>query len=266
MRLRRVVPLVLLLVVVALVTAGCSGDDGDDAGGSSGDGAPSAPFDGTNWVLTDRSDLGTPLGSVAVTARFTSDTMAGSAGCNTYRAPIARDDPKVEVTGPIATTQMACIGGADGVERAYLAVLPDVRTYAIDGNRLTLRDLDGTTLLVYRAGGVADLVGDWTATSYFAGDAIQSVATGVTVTARFTPETVSGNGGCNQFNGPADIGRDTIRLGPLASTLMGCSEPVATQEQQYLAALELARTYEVKGGRLTLFRQGGTIAATFERT
>ena len=266
MRLHRAVPVVLLLVVVALVTAGCSGNNDDGAGGSSDDGTTAAPFQGTNWVLTDRSDLGTALGSVAVTARFTTDTMTGSAGCNTYRAPIARDDPKVEVTGSIATTQMACIGGADSVERAYLAVLPDVRTYVIDGNVLTLRDLDGSTLLVYRAGGVADLVGDWTAISYFTGDAIQSVSTGATVTARFTPETVNGNGGCNQFSGPADIGGETIRLGPLASTLIGCAEPIATQEQDYLAALELARTYEVKGGRLTLFRQGGTIAATFERT
>jgi hypothetical protein len=37
------------------------------------------------------------------------------------------------------------------------------------------------------------------------------------------------------------------------------------QETHYLAALELAVRYRVTGGSLTLYRPGGTIAATFER-
>ena len=61
-------------------------------------------------------------------------------------------------------------------------------------------------------------------------------------------------------------GVDRIALGPFASTLRACADPaVETQEQQYLTALGLAKTYQVTGDRLTLFRDGGTIAATFER-
>ena len=40
---------------------------------------------------------------------------------------------------------------------------------------------------------------------------------------------------------------------------------MSTQEQQYLQALELADTYRVSGSQLTLFRPGGTIAATLQR-
>ena len=223
------------------------------------------PFEGTNWVLTDRSDLGVALGDVAVTAQFTADTMSGSSGCNTYRAPIARDDPKVEVTGPIAVTRMACVGPANRVEQAYLALLPKVRTYAIAGDQLTLRNLAGTALLVYHAGGVDDLLGDWVATSLYTGNAIQSVATRHRVTATFTTDKVSGNGGCNQYSGAAtDLGHHH-RARPVRRHAQGVPRARRSQEPQYLAALELARTWEVVGDRLTLFHDGGTIAATFER-
>ncbi len=61
-------------------------------------------------------------------------------------------------------------------------------------------------------------------------------------------------------------GSDAIALGPFASTLRACADAaVGTQEQQYLAALGLAKTYQVTGNQLTLFRDGGTIAVTAQR-
>ena len=57
--------------------------------------------------------------------------------------------------------------------------------------------------------------------------------------------------------------RTPVTLGPFAQTLVGC--PYGDQEQQYLAALGLAKTYEVTGNKLTLFRDGGTIAVTAQR-
>ncbi len=63
-----------------------------------------------------------------------------------------------------------------------------------------------------------------------------------------------------------DVKGDTIKLGPFRSTLKACTDPaLATQEQKYLAALELATTFQVTGPRLELFRADGGIAATFER-
>ena len=268
MRAPRLLPVVLILPLV-LAAGACSGDDDGGGGASTTQGKPSTAdvaFEGTNWVLTDRSDLGVPLGNVAVTAQFTADTMSGSSGCNTYRAPIARDDPKVEVTGPIAVTQIACIGPSTDVEQAYLALLPKVRTFAISGDRLTLSNLGGTALLVYRAGGVDDLVGNWVATSLYTGNAIQSVALDTELTATLHDRQGQRQRRLQPVHRRAPRSRGTtIALGPLASTLMACPEPAATQEQQYLAALELARTWEVRGDRLTLFREGGTIAATFDR-
>jgi len=77
-------------------------------------------------------------------------------------------------------------------------------------------------------------------------------------------DEASGNGGCNMFSGPYEVsGTDAITLGPFAQTLRGCN--FSDQEQQYMAALGLAETYQVTGNQLTLFRDGGTIAVTAQR-
>jgi heat shock protein HslJ len=43
-------------------------------------------------------------------------------------------------------------------------------------------------------------------------------------------------------------------------------EKLSTEEQHYLAALQLAKSYRIRGDQLELQRPGGTIAATFEPT
>ena len=259
------------LVVAALVVLAVAGACSDDGGSSSGSGssgtssATAAPLVGTNWVLTGPSSIGN-LDQVTVSAVFTSSTMSGTSGCNRYNAPIARDGQKLEVNGPIASTQIACDPPASNVETAYLAALPDVKLFAISGTTLSLQNLQGKTILTYRASGKDDLVGEWVVTSLYTGNAISSPATGTTLTAAFTKDTISGSGGCNNYNGPAKAtNAGAIAIGPLATTLKLCDAAVSTQEQQYLAALALAKTYEVEGDTLTLFRDGGTIAATFTR-
>ncbi len=46
---------------------------------------------------------------------------------------------------------------------------------------------------------------------------------------------------------------------------MRAEDALSTQEQHYLAALQLAKTYRIRGDQLELQREGGTIAVTFER-
>jgi heat shock protein HslJ len=96
---------------------------------------------------------------------------------------------------------------------------------------------------------------------------VQSVLIGTELTAEFASKEVTGNGGCNTFGGPYEATGTTISIGPIASTLILCADQaVNAQEQQYFAALELARSYRVTQNRLDLLREGGTIAVTFERT
>jgi heat shock protein HslJ len=111
------------------------------------------------------------------------------------------------------------------------------------------------------------ITGQWTAISYSTGTAVPTVIAGSPLTARFDRGQVTGDSGCNNFSGPYEATDTSIAMGPFSSTLMACVDPARqTQEQQYLAALELAATYRVTGRRLELRRRGGGIAATFEKS
>jgi heat shock protein HslJ len=75
--------------------------------------------------------------------------------------------------------------------------------------------------------------------------------------------SVTGNAGCNTFNGEVTIDGSDLTFGPLATTQMACvQEGVADQEQEFLTALQDVTTYTVDNeGRLVL-EDGGTL--TFE--
>ena len=72
----------------------------------------------------------------------------GFAGCNRYSAPytIAGDSLGF---GPAISTKMACAEG-DSLERAYLAIIPDVTGYQATDSTLTLTGSSGA-LAVFRA-------------------------------------------------------------------------------------------------------------------
>ncbi len=226
------------------------------------------PLRGTNWVLTDRVSIGTSLDGVAVNAVFGAKRVEGSSGCNGYSSSYTTDGSRMKIENDGVSTLIACEGAAGKVEPKYLDTLTRVRRWRVTGRTLTLSTSTGRRLLVYRASvGAEALRGEWEVTSLYTGDAISSPVAGSELSLVFAGTKASGNSGCNTFTGPVRVnGADGITLGPLASTLRACADPaVGAQEQQYLAALELAKTYQVTGNRLTLFRDGGTIAVTADR-
>ncbi len=256
----------VLVCIVLLVGVACGSDDSDDT--TSGPNSTGTSLTSAPWRLSASTALGVPAAGVTVTAEFAGGQMTGSSGCNSYRAPYETDGEGLTIGPDIAGTRKACEPASTAVEQAYLARLPEVAIFQIRGTTLTLRSMSGQTLLVYEAAdGATDLVRNWTATSYYTGDAIESVVTGSTLTADFDGTRISGNGGCNSFSGPYSVSGQTIEIGPLASTMMACTDDALnTQEQHYLAALQLATSYRITGDRLDLLRDGGTIAATFDRT
>jgi putative lipoprotein len=257
---RRVAPLAVF-VLLATATTGWFG-----SAASAASSAP--PLRGTNWVLTDRVSIGTPLDDVAVNAIFGAKRVEGSSGCNGYSSSYTTNGSRMTITNDGVSTLIACEGAAGKVEPKYLSTLTRVGRWRIRGTTLTLSTRAGRRLLVYRASrGEQALRGDWDVTALYTGNAISSPVPGSAITLSFAGSTVSGDSGCNTYNGPVKVtGADGIALGPLASTLRACADPaVATQEQQYLAALGLAKTFQVTGNKLTLFRDGGTIAVNAER-
>jgi heat shock protein HslJ len=224
------------------------------------------PLVGTHWVLSGPRVVGAASADVTVTALFDGTTVSGESGCNAYHAPYDVDGRRLSVGREVGTTLRSCPRAPTAVERTYLQRLGRVTAFRIRGNTLSLSGRAGRALLTYRATvGARAIVGRWEVTGYYTGSAITSVVPNSTLTAEFGGSEVSGDGGCNTFGGPYTVNGTSIRIGPLNSTLRACADDALnTQEAQYLMALELAASFQVKGNRLDLLRADGGIAVTLE--
>lgn len=222
-------------------------------------------LEGPTWVLDQRaSRLATSSSTVQVTAVFDGGRVSGSSGCNRYSAGYEVQGSSLTFS-PIAGTRMACEPPASTIEDEYLARLGRVRSYSIAGDRLTLAPSGAGAALVFRALDPEDAIaGSWEVINYYRSDAVVSVITGTTITARFDDGTISGNTGCNEYSGSYEVDGRSITIGPLRTTRRACVDAAAGgQESDYLAALELARSFSLDGSNLTLLREGGTIAVIY---
>lgn len=109
--------------------------------------------------------------------------------------------------------------------------------------------------------GLPDLEQSLTASEWLLDPADSSVSGAATdaVTLVFTGATeVSGSGPCNRFRGTVTLeGDDSVRLGGISATRMGCEPDVMAAEQEYLEALEQVRTADVTDpDRLVLTAEG----------
>jgi heat shock protein HslJ len=91
------------------------------------------------------------INGTEITAVFGSDgTLTGSASCNTYNATYQVNGDAITI-GPAASTRMFCgePAGLMDQEAAYLQALSMVKTYTVEGNRLTLFGENGNILVTY---------------------------------------------------------------------------------------------------------------------
>ena len=95
----------------------------------------------------------------------------------------------------------------------------------------------------------------------------QAVVSGVAdteVTAVFGADgQLSGSAGCNTYNAPYTVDGAKITIGAPATTRMMCPQPIMDQEAQYLAAIQLAATYNVQGTQLDLRSAEDALQATY---
>jgi heat shock protein HslJ len=224
---------------------------------------------GKVWALTELMGK-PPAAGVGISAEFSSDgKVSGSAGCNRYSGTYTVSGNSITISSSVATTMIMCDESVMEQESAYLKALAEAKTYAVNGDQLTLAGADKTSLVIYNAQS-QDLTGtSWEATGYNNGkQAVVGVQAGTTLTADFGKDgTLSGNSGCNTYSGGYKVNGDQITIGPLASSMMACEEPagVMEQEAQYLAALQSAATYQIEGNVLQLRTKDDALAAIFNR-
>ena len=76
-------------------------------------------------------------------------------------------------------------------------------------------------------------------------------ADGVISYAVFEEGSISGDAGCNNYNGGYETDGGSMAIGPLASTRMFCEDSM-DQETAYFILLEQVDSYKVSGNDLTL--------------
>jgi heat shock protein HslJ len=244
MRLR----ILALAAVGALALAGC-GAIGAAQGGQ---------LEGVTWRLStyvsDGKSVTVPA-AVGATATFANGRVSGSNGCNSYSGPYTASGSTLKV-GPLASTMMACGPAQSAIESAFMTAFQDAGSYTATDVQLTIYDTSGAQVLVFEPQAALSLVGTpWNVVNYNNGkQATVSLALDSTITLEFGAEgTVTGNATCNTYNGSYKTDGDSVTVGPLATTRMACaSEELNTQEQQYLAALQNAATYDITNGTLTI--------------
>jgi heat shock protein HslJ len=65
---------------------------------------------------------------------------------------------------------------------------------------------------------------------------------------------VGGSAGCNGYGGTYELdGNELTFPGPFILTMMYCNEQINDQEKEYTSILQDAASYEIKGGKLTIY-------------
>ncbi len=260
-----------VLLVASVGLAAC-GDDSDSSGTTA---APAqsqsaSELDGTVWLLSQiTSPSGTTVDAAArdaATLEFAADTVTGSTGCNAFQGSYTVDGDSLTIElGPM--TQKACTDAAlQAQETALLAAFPEVASYEMGDDGLTLKNADGDTLLTYEPDETALEGTAWTATGVNNGKGgVETTAQTEKLTAEFGPDgQLTGSGGCNTFNAEYTVsGSDGLSIGPVASTKKACEEEVMQTEAAYFAALGNTVTYQLSAGTLTLRDANGATQVSY---
>lgn len=207
---------------------------------------------------------GTPIpGGGPLTVEFVEpDRIAVYAGCNRGNGTIDLSDGKV-VTGPIATTMMACVGDTAGADQWMTSLFESGPAWTLDGDTLTLTGGDSSVTLVDKKVASPDrsITGTtWVVDQLISPSAITtSVALETAAPNLLIAEdgSVTGSPGCNRMTGTAQVAGDKVTFGPLATTKMMCEPDVAEVEQAVLNVLNGETTFTIDADQARVMRADG---------
>jgi heat shock protein HslJ len=193
-----------------------------------------------------------------------SGQLSGAGACNSYFGSLSVDGSSITV-GPIGSTEMACPGTAMAADTEYFAALSAVTAANVADDRLTLTGEDVS--LVYAARDLErEIIGTWTVISVNNGQAVSSVIAPDPVLTIGSDGTI-GIKGCNNLGSRWSLVDGTFSVDEnIMSTLIGCPDDLAQQDQALSSALKDVRTVTVKGDQITFLNADGTILLTASRT
>ena len=259
-------------LLVPAVARASAPDSSPDTTPPASSGAPvtGGGLEGVTWDVDSASLDVSDAGDIVPTLHLEDGTITGFSGCNTFFGTYTTDGTSLTF-GMLGTTMMACEAPASTVESELLHRLEETTSFTVGVSGLELLDASGKTV-VHANVSNSSLVGDWAITGYLNAEAngFMSVLEGdAAPTASFAEDgTVSGNAGCNTYNGPwtQSDDRTEISVGPLATTRMACADQdVNDQETSLLQALEASVSAEVTTHAATFYNDDGWRTVTMTR-
>ncbi|MCU0304424.1 MAG: META domain-containing protein [Thermoanaerobaculales bacterium] len=222
--------------------------------------AASAALENATWRLTGLPSLELPSAAdrEAVTVRLVEGRVTGFSGCNQLMGSYTLDGETL-VLGELAGTMMACPEPARSIEGQFLGAFSGTMRVVVEGDHLTLVPESGGGPLLFEREAPPRLEGvRWEVTGYNNGrQAVVGPITGSRLTLEFQDGRVSGDSGCNRFHGSFTVDGNGLTIGPLATTRMACDDETMAQEQQFLAAIASAATWDLVRGSLDIHRADG---------
>jgi len=225
-----------------------------------------APIKGTLWslesYLNNQEELVNVLPGTEITAAFEDEQVSGIAGCNQYFGAYTSEGNTLEIT-VIGFTEMYC-APVEVMEQEgeYFSTLESAASYQVVADRLEISNSASETILVFGVSEAAPMTGTpWKLNLLDDGEGkVISTIAGTEITMVFSEDgSLSGSSGCNTYNGPYEIKAEQITIGPIASTMMSCTDPGLIMEQEfaYLQMLETVTNYQIKGNELELVNAKG---------
>jgi len=117
------------------------------------DQAPTASLEETTWELVTLGGAPLPEGIKRppnLRLEPADKRLVGFGGCNRVFGGYTLDGSSLKLS-PLGTTKMACLGAPMPLEKRFLDALERVATYAVSGDTLTLRALNGEEIATLRA-------------------------------------------------------------------------------------------------------------------
>lgn len=236
-----------MILLLALAAAGCS--------------STSAALPGTDWQVSTLGDTPAIPGADPTLSFATDGTVSGWDGCNRFGGTYKESGSSLTITlGP--STLMACPDAIMAQASTFATGLSETTSYRMDKANLTLRNASGADIMELVVVVPASLTGGtWQATLLNNGkQAVSGVVEGSIITAIFgTDGSLTGNGGCNNYNTTYKTDGNKITIQPAASTMMACADDVMKDEANYFNALTKATTYTISNGELELRDDSGAL-------
>ena len=109
------------------------------------------------------------------------------------------------------------------------------------------------------------LAGEWQLVSYGSATSPTPADPNIDTSIVFDSEKISGNMGCNQFNGGYTLEENNIVFSPFISTKMACIGNASVQESAALSVFAGAATFSLNGDTLTVTSADGASVIVLAR-